>query len=74
MAHKKPEESDAVSEFKHRDNKPVASLKCARVKKSIIYIVMRKEKATIYKLSRSKAPKSKQICHYRHATKTSELF
>ena len=25
-------------------------------------------------LSRSKAPKTQQICHYRHARKTSELF
>ena len=32
------------------------------------------EKAPVYRLSRSKAPKTQQICHYRHATKTSELF
>ena len=32
------------------------------------------EKAPIYGLSRRKAPKSQQICHYRHATKTIGLF
>ena len=32
------------------------------------------EKAPIYRLSRSKAPKTQQICHYRHTRKTSELF
>ena len=35
---------------------------------------MCKEKAPIYKLSRSKTPKTQQICHYRHATKTSGTF
>ena len=35
---------------------------------------MRKEKAPIYKLSRSKALKTQQVCHYRHTTKTSRLF
>ena len=32
------------------------------------------EKAPVYRLFRSKAPKTQQICHYRHTTKTSELF
>ena len=32
------------------------------------------EKAPVYRLSRSKAPKTQQICHYRHTRKTSELF
>ena len=32
------------------------------------------EKAPVYRLFRSKAPKTQQICHYRHARKTSELF
>ena len=32
---------------------------------------MCKEKAPIYKLSRSKAHKIQQICHYRHTRKTS---
>ena len=32
------------------------------------------EKAPIYKLSRSKAPKTQQICHYKHTRKTSEIF
>ena len=32
------------------------------------------EKAPIYELSHRKAPKMQQICHYRHATKTTGLF
>ena len=32
------------------------------------------KKAPVYRLSRSKAPKTQQICHYRHMRKTSELF
>ena len=32
------------------------------------------EKAPIYKLSRSKAPKTQQICGYRNTRKTNELF
>ena len=32
------------------------------------------EKAPIYKLSRRKALKTQQICHYRHAAKTKWLF
>ena len=32
------------------------------------------EKAPVNRLSHSKAPKSHQICHYRHTTQTSELF
>ena len=32
------------------------------------------EKASVYKLSRSKAPKTQQICHYRHTRKTGKLF
>ena len=32
------------------------------------------DKARIYKLSSSKAPKTQQICHHGHATKTSGLF
>ena len=30
--------------------------------------------APVYRLSRSKAPKTQQICHYRHMRKTSALF
>ena len=62
-----PDESNAVSEVKHRHGNSVASLNCAPINKSIIYIMARKEKAPIYKLFRSKAPKTQQICHYRHA-------
>ena len=32
------------------------------------------EKAPIYRLSCSKAPKTQQICHYRHMKKNNELF
>ena len=32
------------------------------------------KKAPIYKLSRSKAPTTQQICHYKHARKTTRLF
>ena len=32
------------------------------------------EKSPIYKLSRSKTFKTRQICHYRHARKTSGLY
>ena len=35
---------------------------------------MRKEKAPIYKSSRSEAPKLQQVCHYRHVRKTSCLI
>ena len=31
-------------------------------------------KAPIYKLSRSKAPKTQQVCHYNHARKNSGFF
>ena len=31
-------------------------------------------KAPVYRLSRSKAPKTQQICHYRRAEKTSAPF
>ena len=66
---KKPEERDAVSEAQHRHGYSVAS-----VNKSIIYIIMRKEKAPIYKSSRSKASKTQQICRHRHVRKTIGLF
>ena len=32
------------------------------------------EKAPVYRLSRSKTPKTQQNCHYRHTRKTSERF
>ena len=32
------------------------------------------EKAPVYRLSRSEAPKTQQICHYKHTRKTGELF
>ena len=53
----KPEEHDAVSKVKHRHGNSVASLKCACVKKSIIYNIMHKETAPIYRLSRNITPK-----------------
>ena len=71
---KKPEESDAVAEVKHRHGNSVASLKRAHANKSIIYLIMLNEKAPVYKLSHRKAPKTQQICPYRHARKTSGPF
>ena len=32
------------------------------------------KKALVCRLSRSKAPKTQKICHYRHTRKTGELF
>ena len=71
---KKPEETDAVSGVKHRHDNSVATHKCAHANKSIIYILLCKEKAPIYKLSCSIASKTPQICHYKHERKTSRLF
>ena len=51
----KPEESDTASELEHRHGNSVVGFECARLNRSII--IMQKEKAPIYKLSRSKAPK-----------------
>ena len=61
-------------QVEHRHGNSAASLKRARVTKSITYIIMRKEKAPIYKSSRSKVSKTQQICHYRYVRKTSGLF
>ena len=44
-----------VSEVRHRHGNSVTILQCARINKSIIYVC--KQKAPIYKLSLSKAPK-----------------
>ena len=66
--------SATVSEDKHRHGNSATTLQRARVIKSIIYIMMCKEKAPIYKSSRSKAPKIQQICDYRHVRKTIVLF
>ena len=52
----------------------ITNLKCARVNKLIIYLIMRKKKAPIYKLSCSRAPKTLQICNYKHVRKTRVLF
>ena len=38
------------------------------------YISLWWEKAPVYRLSRSKAPKTQRNCHYRYTRKTSELF
>ena len=59
---------------KHRHDNSVANPKCAHVNRSIVYNMMRKEKAPIHKLSRSKAPLTQQICHKRQARKTSWPF
>ena len=71
---KKLDENDAVAEVKRRHSNSVTSLKCARVNQLIPYIIIRKEKAPIYKFFLSKVPKTQQICHYRHARITSGLF
>ena len=74
MARKKTRKSDIVSEVEHRRGNSAANLKRARAIMSIIYLIMHKEKAPIYKSSRSKAAKTQQICHYRHVRKTCCLF
>ena len=74
MAGEETQKSDTVFEVKHRHGDSAKSLKRARFIKSIIYIIMRQEKAPTYKSSRSKAPKTQQICHYRHVRKTSGCF
>ena len=71
---KKPEESDGALQVKHRHGNSVTTFKYACVHKSIRYIVMREKKTPIYKLFRSKTPKTQQICHYRHVRKTSGPF
>ena len=58
---KKTENTAAFSKVKHRHNNIVLSFVCARVKKSIIYVTMHKQKAPINMLSRSKAPKIQQV-------------
>ena len=60
------------SKWNRHDN-PVVSIECARVKKSIIYVTVRKQKAPINMLSHSKAPKTQQNCCYIHKSKTSGL-
>ena len=62
---KKHEDSDAISEASHRHS--VASVPCS-VCIAIIYITMHKQKAPIYKLSSSKAPKRSQLTNIREKT------
>ena len=52
---------DAVSEVKHRHSKSVASLKCARTNKSIIYILMRKKKEPVTSYPAAKHPKHSKL-------------
>ena len=61
-------------EVKHRHSKSVAALSVHVSSSQLYIIIMRKEKAPIYKLCSSKAPKTQQICHYNHARKTSICF
>ena len=51
---KKTKNSDDFSEVEHRHNNPAAHFECVLINKSIIYVTMYKQKALIYKLSRSK--------------------
>ena len=62
------EESDAVSEVKHRHGNSVASINM-----SIIYITMCKNKEPIHKLSRSKAPKHSNQWSFLRLNKVSPL-
>ena len=48
-------------EVKHKHDNPVASVGCTLIKKSVIYFKMRKQKAPISMLSRSKAPQTQQM-------------
>ena len=48
MAREETQKSGTVSEVEHRRGNSAASLMHARVTKSIIYIIMLKEKAPIY--------------------------
>ena len=52
---RKSGESEAVSEANHRRGNSIASLQCARINKSIIYVT--KQTASICKLSRRKTLK-----------------
>ena len=58
---KKPEESGAVSEVKHRLDNSVTSLQCACVNKSVIDITMHKRKAPIKICPAAKHPKHNQL-------------
>ena len=71
---KEPKKIDTVAEVKYRHGNSVTNLECACVTKSIIYIIMHKEKAPIYRLSHSKTPKTPKMCHYNHSRKISVLF
>ena len=66
---KKPDESDAVSEVNHRHDNSVANLQRAPVN-----IIMKKQGAPIYKLSRSKAPKHRKFRLTDAQEKPADLF
>ena len=51
MARDETQKNDTVSKFKRRHGNSATNLKRAHVTKSIIDIIMRKEKASIYKSS-----------------------
>ena len=70
----KLKETDAVFEVKHRHGNSVACFNCTHFNKSIIYVIMRKEKAPIFAVSRSRTLKTQRIHHYKHARKTRVLF
>ena len=54
---KKPEKTGTVTEVEHRHGSSVASLECTGVTKSIIYIIMRKEKQLFTSYPAAKRPK-----------------
>ena len=61
-------------EIEHRQGNSFASLQCARVDKSIIYVTTHNRKALINMLSCSKTSKTQPNAVYRHKRKNSELF
>ena len=62
------------SEVEHGHDNPVTCLQCVRFNKSIMYVIMHKEKMPINMLPHSKAPGKTTNCGNRHAKKTRGLF
>ena len=58
---------------KHTHTSSAASFEYSHVSKSLIYVIMRELKASIYKLS-SRAPKTKKIEGHQHRRKASRLL
>ena len=71
---KKTENSDDFFRVEHGHDNPVTSLQCVSFNKSIMYVIMHKEKMPINMLPHSKAPGKTTNCGNRHAKKTRGLF